>query len=346
MSKEAGVDANSFGQALGDWKGLGFADTLMRLEAEELDLDFLKILKRHGTTEQRRAIALMTNAPHQLIQQLSNEADEDIAFAAKVGRKIPVEIAKLGIAQLADVLASMTLDEATLDRIAKFPNPQLQQAVVGSQSTSQKTLEYLRSSENSIVARVAFEELLRRGSDPVSELLICGTGCEIDVFELTEWQFDAIAEDGDSDLVDSPEWDLEDQGQFCLPDDAINNLILNGSDLKLAHVDASGKPRDDVGKQIVRRSSSSCTELGKHYLIRVWENKGTWDGFTFTGKFDEAKLSIDLITIRFGNDEEGLSLTLFEIEYKDALPSRNSCSTDGKGVACYLVDQYGAVTEL
>jgi hypothetical protein len=346
MSKESSADDHSSVQALRDWKGLGFADTLMRLEAEELDLDFLKILKRHGTTEQRRALALMAKAPHQLVQQLSNEPDEDIAFAAKIGRKMPLELAKLGITQLSDALPRMTLDEVTLDRIAKYPNPNLQQAVAGNQSTPQKTLEFLRGSDNPTVARVAFEELQRRGYDPISELLICGTGCEIDVFELSVDQFQAIAEDGDSDLVDSPEWDLEDQGQFFLPDDAINNMILNGFDLKLTHVDASGNPRDDVGKQIIRRSVSSCTELGKYYLIRIWESKGIWDGFKFAGNFNEEKLTIELITVQFGNIGQERSLTLFEMNYQDASPSRDSCSTEGKGVTCYLVDQDGGVTEL
>jgi hypothetical protein len=329
-----------------EWGALSFDETLARLNTEELRVDLLKALREYGTLHHRKALALTTNIPPQLLQQLSNDIDVDVAFAAKVGRKIPIELARLGIADLAEALAHLEVDYYILDRISRFPSSELQRAVVSNKSTSSKTLEYLRTVDDIDIRELAFNELLSRGENPISELYVCGTGCEIDVFEVSRMQYEAILEAEDIDLVNNPKWGLSDQGQFSLPDDAICNLYVNDRQLGLAHVDVSGDPIDDIGRQAVKRTISTITHLGKCYAIRIWESKGTWYECRFKGVFDESKLTINVIAVEFGNEDSGRLLTLFEIEYADALPSENGCSTRGKGVSAYLVDENGVVTEL
>lgn len=263
-----------------------------------------------------------------------------------MGRKIPIEFARLAIADLAEALAHLEVDYFILDRISRFPSPELQRAVVSNKSTSSKTLEHLRTVDDIDIRELAFNELLRRGENPISELYVCGTGCEIDVFEVSRKQYEAILDAEDINLVDNPKWGLSDQGQFSLPDDAICNLYVNDCQLKLTHVDVSGEPIDDFGRQAVKQTISTITHLGRCYAIRIWESKGTWYQCRFKGVFDESKLSINVIAVEFGNEDRGQSLTLFEMEYADALSSENSCSTTGKGVSAYLVDENGVVTEL
>lgn len=329
-----------------DWSALALEELIIRLNAEEPGKDILAAIKKHGSVEQRRAVALSSSAPPQIIQQLSSDIDANVIFAAKIGRKLPVELSMLTTEALSKVLPLLQLDHSVLERISRFPCPELQKAVITNQYVNSQTLEFLRTTDDEEVRERAFEKLLERGEEPVSELYVGGTGYELDIFEVSREQYELILETGDVDLVDDPSWGLVDQSQYSLPDDAICNLYVNGLPVELIHIDSLGKSYDEIGKRVVKESKATVTQLGKYYAIRAWENKGTWYYCKFKGRFDESRLSVEILDVELGDGENALSFGLFDIQYRDALPFDGDCSTRGKGVSCYLVDQKGCVTEL
>jgi len=342
--KEAQHDSKI--QIPASWSALGLKELILRLDTDKPASDVLSAIKKHGSTNQRRALALSSSTTPQIIQQLSVDHDVNVAFAAKVGRKLPADIYTLTIKELAKRLPKLELEPSLLDRISRFPSLELQKAIIGNQHVTTKTLEFLRSTNALDVRNLAFEKLLDRGENPISDLDVCGTGCDLEIFEISEDQYRQILKTGDIELLDDPAWDLVDQSQYNLPDDAICNIYVDGSPVGLVHIDGSGKPCDEVGKRIVTMTKVSVTEIGKRYAIRAWENKGTWYGCKFRGRFDESKLSVAVIDVKFGAGESSHSFEFFDVKYRDALPDDYDCSTRGKSVSLYLVNDVGTVTEL
>jgi len=327
------------------WSGLTFEMTLERLNNEDVEPQLLKAIRMVGSVPQRRALALSRKTPHQLIQQLSTDTKDDVAFAARVGRKLPIELGRLGVDELCHALSRNTIDKKTLERISKYPNSRLLKALASNPEVGIAMLEDLRESHDLEVAETAFAELIKRGADPVSELVIRGPGVVLDVYEISRKQHDAILE---SDYVDQvlDIDELVDTGEYSYsnPEDPISNLYVNGRLRSLGHIDGMAEPLDDIGQKMIEDTRHKATDLGKCYLIMEWRNEGAWSHLIFKGEFDESKLLVERILVQIGNEKDGVALTLYKLNYSKSEVSANELATEGKGLATYLVDENGNVS--
>ena len=178
--------------------------------------------------------------------------------------------------------------------------------------------------------RVSIEE-------PISCLYQSGYGTELDVFQISKEQYQLILESKDTDLVD--EWDLIDEGAHSYADDI--DLYLNGKKITLTN-----SSLESERGPLVEKVDEQITETGKFYFIRAWENKGTWGGCSFKGKFDESKLHIKEIVVKIGNEVNGLEINFFDFQYESEEDNSYDQNSYGKGMEAFLVDDQGNVTEI
>ena len=144
----------------------------------------------------------------------------------------------------------------------------MRKAIARHPSVSNEILERFREDEDEALKIFAFEQLLKRGEEPISSLYQSGYGTELDVFQISKEQYQLILESKDTDLVE--EWDLIDEGAHSYADDI--DLYLNDKKITLTN-------------PLVEKLDEQITETGKFYFIRAWENKGTWWECSFKGKF-------------------------------------------------------------
>ena len=78
-----------------DWKTLDFDETLNKLNEGSVDEIILRSLLRSKSIEQRKALAISSNTPPLILQQLSKDKSAVVVYAATVARKLPIELARL-----------------------------------------------------------------------------------------------------------------------------------------------------------------------------------------------------------------------------------------------------------
>jgi len=188
----------------------------------------------------------------------------------------------------------------------------------------------------------SFIELIEFRDQKSSELSVYGMGVEIDVFELTKEQYETINQTRDFDYVDSPEWDLDDIGQYSLAEDF--SVYYNDEEVDIKYNFNKDAPQA-MGTIKYSSRTDRLTEPGKFYAIRAWENKGRWYGCQFDGFFRPRCLNIEKIYVQLGADDHATTIELYGFHY-EGVTSLLDCSSNGKGVARYLVNDLGEVSEI
>jgi len=343
-----------------DWKSLDFDETLNKLNEGSVDEIILRSLFQSKSIEQRKALAISSNTPASIVQQLSKDKSAGVVYAATVARKLPMELARLDKDTLIKKINQKEIDEKLIVLLSKAPFADIKRAIARHPSVSNEILERFRKDQDQALKIFAFEELIKRGESPISNFEVCGYGIELDVYEITATQYQFILKNKNIHIVDDTDWDLssiaEDQlpidsrqfgiytrygpsgikfmsGSIRLPDQ-LDELFVNDHSITL-----------QKDYETIKRSKIQITNLGNFYAIRAWENKGIWYSCSFRGEFDESKLNINILDIYIGAGNNSKSFELFELDYIEKL-TKDEISSTGKGLSSFIVDDQGNVTEI
>lgn len=147
-------DDSDVRQAIGDrylpreWRYRSQDEKVSALQSDQIKADIIEVLARSENWSLRQAVAWSPSTSDAVLSRLEDDGDDDVQFAARQERQLPVEWRFLSVWEKAERLAEQAVDESILRVLAQAQPTEVRRAVALHEGTSQALLDKLAEDDD------------------------------------------------------------------------------------------------------------------------------------------------------------------------------------------------------